>query len=827
MSDPKWMSKVDAAVGRAAAWSFRNAFRALLIALALTLAGFALSTRLSLNADMSSLLPETFESVRDLSVLREKFGGMGYVVVVGQGASPDDLRRFADDLAPKLEALDGIRFVEFQRATDFFESRALYYLSTDDLAEVQRRLKAREKYERRMRNPMFVKLDDEPAPSLDFGDITAKYAGSSQERLAGDGERYYLDPKEKLVALLAKPAGTSVDLDYAKEIVGRVEALVAAQDLSRYPGLTTATTGTYKKKIDQQAQITADVAWASSIALMLMVLYLAFHFRSLMGIALVLAPTTAGLFWTYGFVAVAYGQVNLLTAFLGAILGGLGTEHGIHIYGRYAGLRSEGRAPEDAMREAFTHTGGAALISSLVAALTFASLALSDFSAFREFGVIAALGMVVLVFGYILIFPSLIGLATRLGWDPRSREAIAGRDSELARLLPRFPRAFGIAIAAALALLMVRIPHTRFDYDLGTLEDSSLTSFQLDQKVNRLLGYSQTPVVLFTDSSAEERALVAELNARKAALGAASTIDFAAALDDLVPPEQAQKREILDAIQKTLAKVKRDSLDEEARQGFDELTRMAAAQPFTRADIPASIRRQFEGVAGDGGFVLAFPGISLSDGTRVTELAREVRDLELPGKPGPDGQVVKARVSAVGEALILADIIDMVTREAAPVLCAALLFVLVALWLTLGSLRLSLVCLLPTVVSILGLVGLMDYADIDFNFLNIVAIPVLIGTTVDAGVHLVSRLGAQGSRADFSAIYAETGRAICGGLITSAVGFGAMIIADHPGLASLGKLTILGFSLNLVVMLLAFPTLLLLRRQKSAAEEVGETPPTT
>ena len=120
-------------------------------------------------------------------------------------------------------------------------------------------------------------------------------------------------------------------------------------------------------------------------------------------------------------------------------------------------------------------------------------------------------------------------------------------------------------------------------------------------------------------------------------------------------------------------------------------------------------------------------------------------------------------------------------------------------------------------VSILGLVGLMDYAGIEFNFLNIVAIPILIGTTVDAGVHLISRFGeSSGTEEDFSAVYAETGRAICGGLITSAVGFGAMIIADHPGLASLGKLTILGFALNLVVMLLAFPALLIMRRRGKA-----------
>ena len=231
MSDPKWMAKVDSSVGRAAAWTYRNAVRALIAAAIMTIIGFGLSTRLSLNADMSSLLPESFESVRDLSVLRQKFGGMGYVVVVGQGAEAEELRRFADDMAPKIEALEGIRFVEYKRASDFFADRALYYLKTEDLEEIQHRIKERERYGRRKNNPMFVKLDDEPVPSLDMSDITAKYAGSSHDRLAGSGERYYLDQKEKIVALLAKPAGTSVDLDYAKEIVGRVEKLLQAEDL--------------------------------------------------------------------------------------------------------------------------------------------------------------------------------------------------------------------------------------------------------------------------------------------------------------------------------------------------------------------------------------------------------------------------------------------------------------------------------------------------------------------------------------------------------------------------------------------------------------------
>jgi predicted RND superfamily exporter protein len=180
-----------------------------------------------------------------------------------------------------------------------------------------------------------------------------------------------------------------------------------------------------------------------------------------------------------------------------------------------------------------------------------------------------------------------------------------------------------------------------------------------------------------------------------------------------------------------------------------------------------------------------------------------------------------SEVSAAGEALILADILDMVAKEGPRILGLAVLSVFAAMWLTLGRLRTAVVCMLPTLVSIVGLVGLMAVTGLQFNYLNIVVLPVLVGTTVDAGVHLVSRLAEPGS--DFSAVYAETGRAILGGLLTSAIGFLALILAKHPGLNSIGNLANLGFAVNLVIVMMGLPALLLWvdrrRRKESSAEE--------
>ncbi len=815
MAESTWMQRFERTLGELAVRAHRRPASALVVAAVLTLIGGYFMQKLPMVADLEKLLPKTFESVQGLEPVKERFGGIGYIVVVGMDAEPKQLEAFADEYAPRLEKeLQGVRYVDYKRAGRFFEDRALYYLSLEDLQEVARRIKEREKYERRQANPMFVKLDEEEPPSLDMSDIEAKYGKRSDQRLASGGD-YYLDPEKRMVVLLAKPTQIAADLAFSEKLVSDTEAYFAKQDLKRFgPDFRIGLTGTFKYKVDQQRQLTADMGRATTLAFLLLIAYLIFHFRGVLPVFFVLVPVSVGLAWTYGSTYFIFGSINILTGFLGAVLGGLGTEHGIHLIGRYSALRSEGESSEEATRDAFTHTGASAIVSSLVAALTFLSIGFSEFRAFREFGVIAALGMLVVIAAYFLVLPAALGLSARFGWKPR---AIAISGSELSLWLPKAFRPVAIAVGLFVLALMSQIPGVRFDYDFRALEDSTLPSFELDRETNRILGYNMEPVVILTRKAESERLLVKALKERQAqarSTGAESTIDFVAALDDLVPQQQVEKQDVLATIKKTLDKVKPDNLEAKTRPDFDKLMRMVQVAPFAREDIPQSVRRQFEGVKKEeGGFVLIFPNIKLSDGLQVVAFAKEVRGIVLP-----NGE----RFSAAGEAMILADVLLMVQREARPILIAALLSVLLAMWLTLGSLRAALLCMMPTVLSVLAMSGMMTVLDAPYNYLNILLVPVLIGTTVDAGVHLISRITE--SHGNFPPVYAETGRAIVGGLITSGVGFSAMKLADHPGLNSMGDLAILGFAVNLLVMLLFFPAVLLWLQSKGYMREGSNSP---
>ncbi|MFQ6006374.1 MAG: MMPL family transporter, partial [Woeseia sp.] len=104
---------------------------------------------------------------------------------------------------------------------------------------------------------------------------------------------------------------------------------------------------------------------------------------------------------------------------------------------------------------------------------------------------------------------------------------------------------------------------------------------------------------------------------------------------------------------------------------------------------------------------------------------------------------------------------------------------------------------------------------IAFNFANIIALPLLLGTGVDSGVHMVHRyrtaLPANGDLLGSSTI-----RAIIVSALTTIFSFGNLAFSPHPGAASMGQLLAIGTGATLLCMLAVLPALLY-RRAPSPA----------
>ena len=80
--------------------------------------------------------------------------------------------------------------------------------------------------------------------------------------------------------------------------------------------------------------------------------------------------------------------------------------------------------------------------------------------------------------------------------------------------------------------------------------------------------------------------------------------------------------------------------------------------------------------------------------------------------------------------------------------------------------------------------GLMGLLQIPFNLANFFAIPIMIGLAVDSCIHVTHRAVDGGLQVGFG----STRRAVIVTALTTTIGFGMLMFAQHRGLRSLGQL---------------------------------------
>jgi predicted RND superfamily exporter protein/lauroyl/myristoyl acyltransferase len=111
-------------------------------------------------------------------------------------------------------------------------------------------------------------------------------------------------------------------------------------------------------------------------------------------------------------------------------------------------------------------------------------------------------------------------------------------------------------------------------------------------------------------------------------------------------------------------------------------------------------------------------------------------------------------------------------------------------------------------LAVLGLSGLcvlatMAAAGWSWNLLNLMALPLMLGTGVDYSIFMQLALRRHGG--DLAAVRRSIGRALllCGG--TAVAGFGSLAWSSNPGMASLGKVCAVGIGANMLFSVFLLP----------------------
>jgi predicted exporter len=114
----------------------------------------------------------------------------------------------------------------------------------------------------------------------------------------------------------------------------------------------------------------------------------------------------------------------------------------------------------------------------------------------------------------------------------------------------------------------------------------------------------------------------------------------------------------------------------------------------------------------------------------------------------------------------------------------ALVVIIISVSILFRNLKKIILALMPVATGLIFMLGAMGFLGVEFNLFNIVATILVIGLGVDLGIFMVCNL---------SEGYEHTANLgiLLGGL-TSFVGLGALTLARHPALSSIGTTVMLG-----------------------------------
>jgi hypothetical protein len=293
-------------------------------------------------------------------------------------------------------------WTQFDQDRTFFEKHALLYMPTDQLEDLRDRISGMIGSDFAKANPLIETLDDEAEkPSLKGwpnvealrrqglpkdlvdallsklntrkNDSTAAEVGGTAaigaSVLVGSGAGKGSDKdaptrpdslksrlmgwhEEKQVwvgVVLAQLNQPSTDAIFAKGIYERGTSLISSMQPDAYgSGLIAKVAGAYRN-FSEINQVSSDIVTAGMISFVLMILLLWFFVRKVVNLFLINVPLLIAITWTTGATYLIYQRLTLLTAFILALLLGLGIEYTVHLYSRWAEESRKGSNPLEAM----------------------------------------------------------------------------------------------------------------------------------------------------------------------------------------------------------------------------------------------------------------------------------------------------------------------------------------------------------------------------------------------------------------------------------------------------------------------------------------------
>lgn len=533
-------------------------------------------------------------------------------------------------------------------------------------------------------------------------------------------------------------------------------------------------------------QIKKDTILTSSLALLIIIVFISLVFKRKRSIPLIITPVLFGGLFALFLIFFIKGSISAIAVGAGSAVMGIALSYSIHMLAHQNHVST--------VQQLIKEIAYPLTVGSFTTIGAFMGLIFTSSDLLRDFGLFASLALVGTTLFCLIYLPHFLkGQAdVKQGCILRIIEKINAYSYEKNKWLVG-----GILLITVICLFTSQ--KVGFNNDMMSLNYEPQHLKQSEEKLMQLFDSGEKTVLFVSVGEDMNQATetYAMTNQKLSALKDQGLIkDYASASQFLISPQEQQLR---------LKKWKDYWTDEKQQQIREQLETAAAEyrfrpgsfdpfyqwlnQPFgeyhytaQEDDISGKLLNEWQTSADSITMLISQIRISDQNKETVYQNFSKAQDVVIFDR----SYFANKWVSAINDDFYL-------------ILYISSFLIFFALWFSYGRIELTLMSFLPMLVSWVIILGLMGILGIEFNIINIILSTFIFGIGDDFSIFIMD--GLQNKYRTGQKVLNSHKTAIFFSAFTTVVGMGALVFAKHPALQSISLISILGM---IAVVLVAY-----------------------
>ncbi|WP_341835085.1 1-acyl-sn-glycerol-3-phosphate acyltransferase [Chitinophaga pollutisoli] len=588
---------------------------------------------------------------------------------------------------------------------------------------------------------------------------------------------YLMSKDEKNILLLITPKNGPNKTDINKKFLSQLDNLIDST-LIPTPAISITYFGATAVAVGNAVQLRKDTLFTQGITVLLLIVLIALFFRRKRAPLLVMMPVVFGGLFSLAMVYLIQGSISVIALGAGCVVLGVAVNYSLHVFNHFRHLPDIRRVLADLAMPmtvgSFTTVGGFFCLQFVKSPM------LQDVGLFAAFSLIGASLFSLIILPHFIVMgkapakngPVQHNIIDRLsGWRPeRNKKLVYG-------------------ILGLTVVFFFTAQNVAFESDMMRMNYMPEKLREAEEKLNRLNDYTAQTVYMLSEGASLDEALQHRADAdtaldRLLATGALKKTGGPGKL--LLSEAEQQKRierwkkywspERTAAVMATLRQ-------EGAKFGF---------RPDAFDKFQALVMQDYIVIRPEHSPLMTLPSISdfvtLKDGNaslsgilKVDPARKNEVYAALDALPGT--VVVDKQYTANRLAVVIRDEFNTIAW-----MTSALVFF--ALLLSYGRIELALITFIPMAISWVWILGIMGLFGIPFNIVNIILSTFIFGLGDDYSIFTMDGLlqeyktGSKHLPSFKSSIFFSA--------ITTILGLGVLIFAEHPSLKSIALIAVIG-----------------------------------